>query len=269
MRSGSVHSTTIYDRSYFLATGVVIYVALAATRRVGFAWPCYALLAAAPLALGWTWRFTRRSLGSEVAQVELSALGALRVTALGAAVWLAARLAPPGWAGLDLAANLGLGAAVVAANIALARIPAREGLAQPPRSARSLDATIFSSLVWGIACMLAAGRLVWRNPSALLDPTAIDYATNAASIASLLELMAASLRLRRVRRLELGVLERASGALALCLAALAVALPLALLDLAAPYHALPAGALAAALACAWVGALRDPTLIARALRAGR
>jgi hypothetical protein len=268
MRSGTVHSTTIYDRSYFLATGVVIYVALAATRRVGFGWPSYTVLAAAPLGLGWTWRFTRRSLGSEVAQVELSALGALRVTALGASVWLAARLGPPGWAGLDLAANLGLSAAVVAANFALARIPAREGLAQPPRSARSLDATIFSALVWGIAGALAAGRLVWRGPSALLDATAVDYATNAASIASLLELTAATLRLRSVRRLELGVLERASGALVLCLAALAVAVPLALLDLAAPYHALPAGTLAAALACAWVGALRDPTLISAALRGG-
>src|SRR4051812_35514438 len=186
MRSGSVHSTTIYDRSYFLATGLVIYVTLAATRRVGFSWPSYALLGAAPLGLGWTWRFTRHSLGSEVAQVELSALGALRVSALGAAMWLAARLGPPGWAGLDLAANLGLGAAVVAANVALARIPAREGLAQPPQSARSLDATIFSALLWGIAGTLAAARLVWRSPSALLDPTAIEYATNAASIASVL-----------------------------------------------------------------------------------
>jgi hypothetical protein len=263
-----VHSTTIYDRSYFLATGVVIYVALAAIRRVGFGGPAYALLVAAPLGLGWIWRFTRRSLGSELAQVEPSALRALRVTALGGGAWLAARLAPPGWAGLDLAANLGLGAAVVAANLALARIPAREGLAQPPRSARSLDATVFSALVWGIAIALAAGRLVWRAPSALLDPTAIDYATNAASIASLLELTAAALRLRNLRRLELGVLERASGALLSCLAALGIALPLALLDLAAPYLALPAGALAAALACAGVGALRDPTRIAAAVRGG-
>jgi len=268
MRSQSVHSTTIYDRWYFLATGVVIYVTLAACQSVGFGWPSYALLAGAPLWLAWVWRFTRRSLGSEVAQVEASALGALRMTAFGAAVWLAARLCPPGRAGLDLAANLGLAAAIVAANVALARIPAREGLVQPPRSARSLDAVLFSSLLWGIACTLAAGRLIWRGPSALLEPQATDYATNAASIASVLELAAATLRLRSVRRLELGVLERANGALVLCLAALGVTLPLALWGLAAPYHALPVGALAAALACAWVSALRDPTRISRALRGG-
>jgi hypothetical protein len=268
MRSESVHSTRIYDRSYFLATGVVLYVALAACRAVGFSWPAYALLAGAPLWLAWIWRFTRRSLGSEVAQVEVSALGALRVSALGAAVWLAARLCAPGRPGLDLAANLGLGAAIVAANVALARIPAREGLIQPPRSARSLDAAAFSALLWGIASALAAGRLIWRGPSALLDPVATDYATNAASIASVLELSAAALRLRGIRRLELGVLERARGAVVICLGALLLALPLALLDLAAPYHALPAGALAAGLACAWVAALRDPTLISRALRGG-
>jgi hypothetical protein len=268
MRSEAVHSTTIYDRSYFLATGVVLYVTLAACQAVGFGWPAYALLAGAPLWLAGIWRFTRRSLGSEVAQVEVSALGALRVAALGAAVWLAARLCAPGRPGLDLVANLGLGATIVAANVALARIPAREGLVQPPRSARSLDAVAFSALLWGIASALAAGRLIWRGPSALLDPVATDYATNAASIASVLELSAAALRLRSVRRLELGVLERARGALLLSLGALLVTLPLALLNLAAPYHALPAGALVAGLACSWVAALRDPTLISRALRGG-
>jgi DNA-binding NtrC family response regulator len=268
MRSESVHSTTIYDRSFFLATGVVVYVTLAACQTVGFGWPAYALLAGAPLGLALVWRFTRRSLGSEVAQVEVSALGALRVAAWGAALWLGARLCPPGRPGLDLAANLGLGAACVAANLALARIPAREGLVQPPRSARSLDAAAFCALLWSVAAALAAGRLLWRGPSALLDPVATDYATNAASIAAVLELTAAALRLRSVRRLELGVLERASGAVVMCGAALAVAVPLALLDLAPPYQALPAGALVAALASAWVSALRDPTLISRALRAG-
>jgi hypothetical protein len=246
----------------------VLYVTLAACQAVGFGWPAYALLAGAPLWLAWIWRFTRRSLGSEVAQVEVSALGALRVAALGAAVWVAARLCLPGRPGLDLVANLGLGATIVAANVALARIPAREGLVQPPRSARSLDAVAFSALLWGIASALAAGRLIWRGPSALLDPVATDYATNAASIASVLELSAAALRLRSVRRLELGVLERARSALLLSLGALLVTLPLALLDLAAPYHALPAGALVAGLACSWVAALRDPTLISRTLRGG-
>jgi DNA-binding NtrC family response regulator len=156
----------------------------------------------------------------------------------------------------------------VAANVALARIPAREGLVQPPRSARSLDAVLFCGVLWLIGASLATLRWLWPSSSAWLEPRVIDYAGNAACIASVLGLMAASDRLRRARRLELGVLERVSGALAMCGVALALALPSALLGLAAPYRALAAATLLAALACAWVAALRDPTLISRALRGG-
>ncbi|MEY2934488.1 MAG: hypothetical protein RL033_5237, partial [Pseudomonadota bacterium] len=268
MRSQSVHSTTIYDRSFFLATGVVVYVTLAACQTVGFGIPSYTVLAVAPLWLGWVWRFTRRSLGAEIAQVEVSALAALRTVAFGVALWLAARLCPPGRPALDLAALLGLATACVAANLALARIPAREGLVQPPRTARSLDAVAFCSLLWFISAGLAAVRWLSQSSSVLLAPRAIDYASNASCIASVLGLIAVSYRLRRTRRLELGVLERASGAMVMCVGSLAVVLPLALLELAPPHLALAIGTSFAALACAWVAALRDPTLISRALRGG-
>jgi hypothetical protein len=268
MRSQSVHSTTIYDRSFFLATGVVVYVALAACQTVGFGVPSYAVLVLAPLWLAWVWRFTRRSLGAEIAQVEVSALTALRATAFGAALWLAARLCPPGRPALDVVALVGLGTACVAANVALARIPSREGLVQPPRTARSLDAALFCGAVWLISAGIAAVRWLWQGSSTLLDLRVIDYAANAACIASVLGLIAAGYRLRQTRRLELGVLERASGATLLCAASLVFALPLALLDLAAPYRALALGTLLASLSCAWVAALRDPTLISRALRGG-
>jgi len=266
MRSQSVHSNRVYDRSYFLATGLTLYVTLAACQEVGFGLASYVTLCAGPAWLAAVWRFTRPSLGSAVAQVEATARTALRVCAWGAGIWLAARLSPPGRAGLDLAANLGLGIACVAGNLALARIPAREGLVQPPRSARSLDAAAFCALLWGIASSLPAVRALWQADSALLDPLASDYATNAASIASVLGLTAAALRQRRVRRLELGVLERANGAVLACLGALALALPAALLNLASPHLALPLGALGAALGCGWMATLRDPTLISRALR---
>lgn len=268
MRSQSVHSTTIYDRSFFLATGVVLYVTLAACQTVGFGIPSYAVLALTPPWLAWVWRFSRRSLGAEIAQVEVSALAALRATAFGAAVCLAARLSPPGRPALDLAALLGLGTACVAANVALARIPSREGLVQPPRMVRSMDAVLLCAVLWLISAGLAAVRWLWPGSGSLLEPRVIDYCSNASCIASVLGLISASHRLRRTRRLELGVLERASGATAMCVAALVVALPLALLELVAPYRALAAGTLLAALACSWVAALRDPTLISRALRGG-
>src|SRR5262245_27604615 len=232
MGSQSVHSTTIYDRSFFLATGVVLYVTLAACQTVGFGVTSYAVLGLAPLWLAWVWRFSRRSLGAESAQVEVSALTALRAAAFGAAIWLAARLCPPGRAALDLAALLGLATACVAANVALARIPSRPGLVQPPRSARSLDAVLFCAVLWLLSSALAAVRWIWPSSGSWLEPRVIDYASNAACIASVLGLIAASDRLRRVRRLELGVLERASGAMAMCGAALALALPVALLGLA-------------------------------------
>lgn len=245
---------------------MTLYVTLAACQEVGFGLISWLALGAGPAWLASVWRFTRPSLGSAVAQVEDTALTALRVCAWGAGIWLAARLSPPGRAGLDLAANLGLGIACVAGNVALARIPARAGLVQPPRSARSLDAAAFCALLWGIASSLPAARAFWQVDGALLDPQASDYATNAASIASVLGLSAAALRQRRVRRLELGVLERASGAVLACLGALAVALPAAVLNLASPHLALPLGALGAALGCGWMATLRDPTRISRALR---
>ncbi len=266
MRSQSVHATTIYDRSFFLATGVVSYVALAACQTVGFGIPAYAVLGLSPLGLAAVWRFTRRSLGAEIAQVDVSALTALRAAAFGAAVWLAARLCPPGRPALDLVALLGLGTGCVAANVALARIPSREGLVQAPRSARSLDAALFCALLWLISAGLAAVRWLWHGSGGLLEPRVIEYASNTSCIASVLGLLAASQRLRRTRWLELGVRERASGAMAMCVAALALMLPLALLELAAPYRVLALGTSLSALACAWVAALRDPTLISRALR---
>src|SRR5262245_26174603 len=166
MGSQSVHSTTIYDRSFFLATGVVVYVTLAACQTVGFGIPSYAVLLGVPLGLAWVWRFTRRSLGAESAHVEASALAALRVTAFGSAIWLAARLCPPGRPALDLAALLGLATACVAANLALARIPSREGLVQPPRSARSLDAVWFCAVLWLVSVSLAAARWLWQSSGA-------------------------------------------------------------------------------------------------------
>jgi hypothetical protein len=264
MRS-AVHSIRVYDRSYVLAIFTLAYVAVAAIRYAGTRVDALGVLVLGPLALAWVWRRTRLAEGVSPS-VHPMALAALRYTAWGAALWFAARTGPAGRPGFDLAANVGLGIALVAAHVALARIPGREGLVRPPPSAHALDAAAFAALVWGCAIALPAMRTFWRGQGVLLDPLATDYATAAASIASVLLLLGAAARLRQTRRLELGVLDRASGALALCATAFSVALPAAIADLAAPDRALPLGALFAALACAWAATTPRATSVAIGLR---
>lgn len=224
------------------------------------------VLLLAPVFLAAIWRYTRRPEGLDAGEVQPQALSALRVCAWGAALWWAARVGPAGRPGFDLAANIGVGSAVVAANVALARIPHRQGLIKPPISARALDAALFCALLWGIASALPAGRALLPGSHWLSDPLATDYASSAASIASLLVLMASALRLRVTRRLELGVADRVAGALTLALTAFSIAVPAAVANLAAPDRVLPLGALAGALACTWTASAREPTQVSSALR---
>jgi hypothetical protein len=265
MRAVAVHSARVYDRSYVLAIFTLVYVALAAMQQRGVSADAAAVLLGGPIALGWVWRRTRSAEGLE-ANVHPIAMAALRHAAWGAALWVAARTGPAGRPGFDTAANVGLGLAVVAAQVALARIPGHAGLIRPPRSARALDAAAFCALFWGVAIALPAARALWSGQGRLLDPLATDYATSAASVASVLSLLGAAARARLTRQLELGVYGRVSGALVLSATALSVAVPAALLGLAPPDRALPLGALAAALACAWAATTPDATSVATSLR---
>lgn len=265
MRSVPVHSIRIYDRAYVLAIFTVAYVAIAAIRYAGARADALGVLVLGPIALGWLWRRTRLAEGVSPS-VHPLALTAVRHCAWGALLWVAARTGPVGRPGFDLAANVGLGIAVVAAQVALARIPGRNALMRPPPSVHALDAAAFSGLLWGCATALPALRTFWRGHGVLLDPLATDYASAAASIASLLLLLGAALRLRLARRLELGVFDRATGAVVLCATALSIALPAAVIDLAPPDRALPLGALAASLACAWAATTPEATSVATGLR---
>lgn len=267
MRPVSSHSSPIYDRSYLLATLAVAYVALASLQQTGGGALPVLVLLGAPAALYGVWRSTgRAALRSGPAEQQPPALDALRACSWGACVWLAARVGPVGRPAFDLAANIGLGTATVAASIAIARIPHAGGLVSPSRSSRSLDGAVFCALLWGIAAALPGARALLPARNLLLDPLATDYATTAASIASVLVLIAAALRVRALRRLELGVPDRASGALALSLTAFSVAVPAALAGLAAHDRALPMGALGAALACAWAATTPEPTDVSSSLR---
>lgn len=242
----------------------VVYVCFAALSDHRGPWPWLALLGL-PIALALIWRRTEEPREGED-RTEKSARLSIRAVAFGAALWLAARTGNPGRPGLDAVANLGTGVAIVAALVALSRISSRGGLLAVPRAATSLDAAGFAGFLWGIATALPATRALLPPESVRLDPLAIDYATTTAGAGSLLVLLAASWRLRVLRKLELGASDRAAGALSLAITAIAVAVPASLLDVAPPDRVLPVAVLIAAAACTWAATTREPTTVSSALR---
>jgi len=251
-------------KSYLLPAGAVAYVCFGALQTRGGTLPWVALVALL-FGLAVVWKRTGTPRPGED-HTERVARRAVRATAWGAALWVAARTGAPGRAGLDAVANLGAGTAAVGALVALARIAPLGGMLKPSPATRSLDAAGFSALLWSIAVAAPATRAVLPPQMVRLDPLAIDYATTSAAAGTLLVLVAASWRLRWLRRLELGAAERATGALALALTALLVAVPAALLDVAPPDRVLPVAVIVASLASTWCAATREPTTVSRTLR---
>jgi hypothetical protein len=205
-----------------------------------------------------TWRKTegRRQRGSRV----------VRATAWGLALWGAARVGPEGNAALDAAANAGVGTTAVAGLVALARIDGLGGMLAPPRAARSLDAAMLAGFMWALATGLALTYALLPGYRVVLDPLAIDYTTTSASVATLILTIAAAYRLRVLRRCELGVGDRASGALALALTAFSVAVPAAALDVAAPDRVLPVAVGLGAALSTWASTIAEPTTVSSSLR---
>ncbi len=252
-------------RSPLLPGLAIAYLCLTAlTAGTRGPWPWLALVAL-PLALGEVWRRTGRP-PSGPDRIDPSARSALRATAWGAAAWLAARTGPAGEAALDAAAAIGVGTAAVGALIALARIGSFGGVLRPHPLARSLDAAAFVSVLWGVAAALPGTRAVVPSRLIRLDPLAVDYATTTAAAGTLLVFVFAALRAQRLRRLELGVTERATAALAIALTALIVTVPAALLDVTAPDRLLPVGVLVTAVFMAWTATASDAATIAMVLR---
>jgi hypothetical protein len=248
--------------SLFLPIGSVAYVSFAAAQAQGGFWP-WVVLAVSALALGEVHRQTRGSgAGAHASPNRQRALFAL---AFGTSLWVAARSGPSGRATFDAVANLGCGVAAVSGLWLLARIPPSGGLFVAKPSVRSLDAAAFAALLWSLALVLPAAKALFGD-AVRIDPLAIDYATTTASVASLLLYVAASLRLRLLRRLEVGVGERASGAVTLTLTVLAVAIPSALFDLGPPDRVLPVAVHVAAVAAAFCAATADPARVSSLLR---
>jgi hypothetical protein len=212
--------------------------------------------------LGFVWRKTAQG----VSAGRKLAGRITRATAWGLALFMTARVGPDGSAALDAAANLGVGTVAVTSLVALARLEGPGGLLLPPRAARSLDAALLAGFLWAIATALPLTYALLPSSRVRLDPIAIDYATTSAAAASLLLTVAATYRLRAMRRFEMGVGDRAAGALSLSLTAFAVSVPSAALDVAAPDRVLPIAVAAGAALCTWASTIAEPTTVSSALR---
>ncbi len=259
-KSGRV---TRLGRNYWLLAGAVAYACLGAARTGGGILPWLALFLL-PVLLAEVFRRTESMRRDE--RLGFEARAAVRASAWGALLLVAARTGESARPALDAAANLGAGAAAVGALVALARLPSAGGLLEPTRSARSLDAALFVGFLWGVATAVPGAYAVLPAPELSFDPLVIDYATTSAGVGTLLVMVAATFRLRWIRRLELGIGDRTRSAFALCIAAFTVAVPAAWLDVAPPDRLLPAAVAIAASACTWAAATREATLVTRFLR---
>ncbi|MEZ4229303.1 MAG: hypothetical protein R3B89_09070 [Polyangiaceae bacterium] len=260
-------------RPLFLPVGSLLYVGSAAALAKD-SWSAWTALILLPLFLILSWRRTAAPVQGED-DIDPSARRALRAVIWGGCMWGMARTGPAGRPELDAAANLGVGVAAVAALVALARIstagrllaPAErivpvKGLLSPPPSTRSLDAAGLVTFLWGIAIALPLSRALTSSGASRLAPLASDYATTTAGIGSLLVLVAAAWRLRVLRRLELGVADRAAGALALSTTAFLVAVPAALPPT-PPDRVLPIALQMAAFATTWTATTSEPTSVSK------
>jgi hypothetical protein len=251
------------SRSFWLSAAALAYVCVGAAHLAGSPLPWLALVTL-PALLHEAFRRTAVPAGKD--EVSQTSRSALRAVAWGSLMWVAARTGPAGRPALDAAANLGTGTAAVAVLVAIARIAPRAGLLKPPKAALSLDAATFAGFLWAVATALPLGFALLPAERVRLDPLMIDYATTSAAIASLLVFVAASFRLHALRRLELGVGDRASGALSLAITTFSVAIPAGLLDVAPPDRILPVAVCVAALSMAWAATTPEPTTVSSGLR---
>jgi len=259
-------AVTTLLRSFWFATAAVLYVAFASLQAAPSGmWAWLVLIATAPT-LWFTWRHSGTLTRHAERDPEIRR-DCIRAATTGALLFVAARTGPLGHPGFDAAANLGVGVTLVAANVALSRIQGQAGLLSAPTATRSFDSAIFAALLWGFATALPAIRGIVTRSILLLDPIAIDYATVTAGMASLLLMLAVTIRLRALRRLELGVADRAVSAFTVSSVALLATLPALLLDVVAPDRAIPLVVIASSLFYVWAANTADARRVTSALRA--
>lgn len=245
--------------------GAILYVAFAALQAHAVSLLALLILLLSPPLLFFVWRWTDPS-DRRASSADPSALLATRAAISGGLLWLAARSGPDGIAAFDAAANVGAGTATLAALVALARISAPGGLIVPAKMSRTLDAATFCGFLWAFATALPVIRATVEGSILRVDPMIVDYATTAAGFSSILLLVAAAFRLKLLRRFELGVADRANGALTAAVAALLFSVPAALLDIGAPDRSVPAILIVVAISVTWIVTTTDASRIMRWMR---
>ena len=253
------------SRSYLAAlvgVGYTAFSALQSTDGSGAPWLALAVL---PVALLFVWAKTQPPLRG-VDPIEPAARSAARVTAAGTAMVLASWTGPAGLAWLTAAQSIGASMACIASLVSLARIASAPGLLQPPPATRRLDAVALASMLWAVAITLPLARTIAPEATTMLDPLSIDYATMAAATGGVGLMIVATLRVRAMRRLELGVADRASGALVLCAVTLATALPASILRVATPDRTMVAAVVVAGACVQFACVSLEPTRVARTMR---
>jgi hypothetical protein len=245
-----------------LATCYSVFAALRESPSAGPGWLGFLLL---PIGLVAAWIGTAPPTRG-LDPIEGAVRRAARVAATGTALLLAAWSGPAGRPLLEMTASIGAALAGISALVALARIAPRPGLLQPPRATRRLDAVALASLLWGVGVIVPAARVIAPERTTLLDPLAINYATLAAAAGTTGLIGAAALRVRAMRRLELGVADRASAALALTWVAVALAIPCALLGIAPADRVMMITAICAAASVFFACLSMEPTGVARTMR---
>ncbi len=250
------------ERSFWLASAAVAYVAFAALRGGPGPLSVIALIGLF-VALGIVWS---RTAHDKDLRDDDGARSAARVAATGVAMLAASRVGAPS-AGLTALGNMGAGLASIASLVAIARLPSMGGLATPPHDAGRLDAAAFASLLWTIAAALPAARAIARERAEGLPPFASEIATSAASLGSLALLATTALRARAMRRAEIGTFERLGAAALVSAAALVIGVAASAVGVAAPEDALPPASAAASIVIAAAAVSRDPALVPKALRA--
>ena len=257
--------TVLFGRVW-IPLAATLYVAFAALQfhpRSVFA---LTVLLLAPPVIFLVWRRTD-STHRRTNVAEAAALLATRAAVSGTLLWLAARSGPIGHSAFDAAANLGTATATMGALIALARIAGPGGLIVPAKMTRSLDAAVFAGFLWSVATTLPVIRATVEDSVLRIDPLTIDYVTIAASLSSILLILAATVRLRWSRRFELGVADRCNGAVSAAVTSLLFAVPAALLDIGAPDRSVPMVLMTMAIVQCWIATTPDATRILKWLRA--
>ena len=246
-----------------MLVAALAYACAEAARSGGGVLPWFALVVL-PLVLAEAHRQSERARARGSLWPE--ALPALRTSVFGALLLAAARTGGAARPALDAAANLGALCATTGALIVLARLPTRPGMFAPSRSARSLDAALLTGTLWGVATAVPAVYALLPASMLSFDPLLIDYLTTTAGAGTLLVFVAAALRLRTLRRLELDIGDRARAASSLSIAAFVVAIPAAWLDVAPPDRVLPAACVLVSFCCIGAAIAPDATLVTRLVR---